>query len=591
MRPREEDIARLLKKRLPSAQQEEAVGKRVFYRLLLARTKSPEAPMTDPDDLLWRRSSRRSIAYALTAAVASLLFIVVLTSNAWRRGEKPALTDESVLTSTSAGRMLDLPDGSQVEMRAQSQLRIDHADDGLRIRLIAGSVIVTAAKQGSGHLYVATSDAMVSVVGTVFVVTAEQTGSRVGIIEGVVNVGGAAISQKLFPGQQVATNPAIGQVPLEVQVAWSRNAAMYLAMLAKLQPSVAPAQPPGAAATAAGPQSQPAAESQNRQEPRSLLILGSANYGAAGQRAAFGNNRLGVAPNNVGRSLFATTSEAERAMEQALVSRELYTDVSIMAEVDFFQSNRAEYFVPVTLKIPGTQLAGSQNAKRIALDIIGEVTDSYGTHISNFRDAVDIQLSDETARELPTRQIAFDVVFTLLSGNYSIKFLAHDRITDRMGTYQTDVVIPNLNKETNLPISSVVLSDEFISLGDALSGSVQPSAVDPLVIDGKKLIPSFSRTFSKQRDLIVFLQAYEPSATATEPLTAFVTFYQGQTKVFETRPLTVKDDLGGRIRTLPVQLHVPLTSVPVGAYDCQVTVLNPATQKSAVSRFPINVVN
>lgn len=345
-----------------------------------------------------------------------LLFIVVLTSNFWRKGENPALTDESVLTSNSAGRMLDLPDGSQVEMRAQSQLRIDHADDGLRIRLLAGSVIVTAAKQGSGHLYVVTSDAMVSVVGTVFVVTAERTGSHVGVIEGVVSVGGAAISQKLFQGQQVSTNPAIGQVPLEVQVTWSRNAAIYLAMLAKLQPSVAPAQPPVAAATAAGPQSQPAAE--NRQEPRSLLILGSANYGAPGQRAAFGNNRLGGrlilggAPNNGGRSLFATTPEAERAMEQALVSRELY--------------------------------------------------------------AVDIQLSDETARELPTRQIAFDVVFTLLPGPYSIKFLPHDRITDRMGTYRTDVVIPNLNKETNLPISSVVLSDEFISLGHALSGSCNP---------------------------------------------------------------------------------------------------------------------
>jgi hypothetical protein len=260
--------------------------------------------------------------------------------------------DESVLASNSAGRVLDLPDGSQVEMRAQSQLRIDHAGDGLRIRLIAGSVIVTAAKQGSGHLYVATSDAMVSVVGTVFVVTIEQSGSRVGVIEGVVNVGGGAISQKLFPGQQVATNPAMGQVPIDVQVAWSRKAAMYLGMLATLQPSVAPAQSRSAAAAAAGPQSQPAAAPQNREEPRSLLILGNK------------------------RPPFATTPEAERAMEQALASRELYTDVSIMAEVDVFQANRAEYFVPITLKIPGTQLAGSPNAKRIALDIIGEVTDS-----------------------------------------------------------------------------------------------------------------------------------------------------------------------------------------------------------------------
>jgi hypothetical protein len=590
MRPREEDIARLLKKRLPSAQQEEAVGKRVFYRLLLARTESPEAPVVDRDALLWKPSSRPSIAYAL-AAVVSLLFIVVLTNSLWKRAGNLPHTDESMLTSDSAGRMLDLPDGSQVEMRAQSQLRIEHADDGLRVRLIDGSVIVTAAKQGTGHLYVETQDAEVSVVGTIFVVTASPTGSRVGVIEGVVNVRYGAISRNLLPVEQAATNPAMEPVPLEVQVSWSRNAAIYLAMLAKLRRSLPPAEPAAAAATAAGPQSRTAAASQNGQEPRSLLILGSANYGAPGQRGAFGNNRLGAAPTIGGRSLFATTPEAELAMEQALVSRELYSDLSFLPEVNFFQANKAEYFVPVTVKIPGSQLAGSQNAKRIALDIIGEVIDSYGTRIQNFRDNVDIPLSDQTARELPARQIAFDVVFTLLPGPYSIKFLVHDRITDRMGTYRMDYVVPNLNKETNLPISSVVLSNELISLGDALSGSAQPSPVDPLVIDGKKLIPSSNRTFSKQRELIVALQAYEPNAAATEPLTAFVTFYQDQRKVFETRPLTVKDDLGGRIRTMPVQLHVPLTTLPVGAYDLQVTVLNPATQKSTVSRFQITVVN
>ena len=591
MRPREEDIARLMKKRLPSAQQEEAVGKRVFYRLLLARTESPEAPLADRDDLPWKPSSRPSLAYAV-AAVASLLLILVVTSSLWKRAEDLPHIDESLLTSNSAGRMLDLPDGSQVEMRAQSQLRIDHADDGLRVRLIDGSVIVTAAKQGTGHLYVETQDAVVSVVGTIFVVSASPTGSRVGVIEGIVNVRYGAISRNLLQVDQAATNPAMEPVPLEVQVSWSRNAAMYLAMLAKLQQSVPGVQqPPAESVTAAGPQSQRAATSQSSPEPRSLLILGSANYGAPGQRGAFGNNRLGAAPTPIGgRLLFATTPEAERAMEQALVSREIYTDLSLQPEMNFFQANRAEYFVPVTLKIPGTQLAGSEKAKRISLDIIGDIIDIYGTHITNVRDGVDIQLSDETAKALPARQIAFDMVFTLLPGQYSIKFLVHDRITDRMGTYRMDLVIPNLNQETNLPVSSVVLSNELVNLGDALSGPAQPSPADPLVIEGKELIPNSTRTFSKQRELIVFLQAYE-NVPATEPLTAFVTFYQGQTKVFETRPLTVKDDLGRRIKTLPVQLHVPLTTLPVGAYDCQVTVLNPATQKSAVSRFPITVVN
>src|SRR5262249_33890083 len=81
--------------------------------------------------------------------------------------------------STSGGATLKLIDGSLVEMRAYSELSLERADDGVRIRLKKGGVIVNAAKQGAGHLYVRTKDVDVSVVGTVFFVSAEETGSSV----------------------------------------------------------------------------------------------------------------------------------------------------------------------------------------------------------------------------------------------------------------------------------------------------------------------------------------------------------------------------------------------------------------------------
>ena len=587
-----EDIARLFKKSLPSAQLEEEVGKRVFYRLLLAKTESPGAtlPNDDEDDYGWKPRSRLSIAVALPA-VASLLFIVVLTSALWRTAGSlpsakpsgdPIRNTESVRADGPDSRMLALPDGSQVERRSQSELQIDHAADGLRVRLYAGSIIVAAAKQGAGHLYVETKDAMVSVVGTVFLVSVERTGSRAGVIEGVVNVQHGAISQKLLPGQQTATDPAMEPVPLEAQVAWSRNAATYIAMLRQLVQ--APTRP---AATAAGasPQNRPAAPSQSPREPDSLLIPGSANNEAArGQRPP------------------ATTPEIERALKQALTSRETIPDLPFLAVTNYFQLNRAEYVVPVTLKIPGSQLAGSDSAKRILLDILGEVKDDYGTTIVRFRDGVDVRLSDETAKELPARLITYDARFTLLPGRYFTKFVVRDGITGRMGTYETTLVIPNLAKQgqNSLPISSVVLSGELINLDDSLSNLMGPPTVsadirlpvDPLFIEGKKLIPNATRTFSNGRDLLVFLQAYEPNTSASEPMTASVALYRGQTKVLETQPLTVKDgSTNGQIRTLPVLLHVPLAGLPVGAYDCEATVVNSATQKSAVWRSPINVVN
>ena len=50
-----------------------------------------------------------------------------------------------------------------------------------------------------------------------------------------------------------------------------------------------------------------------------------------------------------------------------------------------------------------------------------------------------------------------------------IKFLARDDETGRIGTYQTNFVIPNLNKEeAHVPISSVVLSSQRVDLKDAL---------------------------------------------------------------------------------------------------------------------------
>jgi FecR-like protein len=564
MKREEQDISTLLKKSLPSAQQEQEVGKRVFYRLLLARSENSVNPMPDDEENgALRTWPRFSIAIAATALLASFLFVLLLTNGRGKTAEK--LSGESVRATNAENQILDLPDGSRAEVRAQSQFQIEQAVDGLRLRLSDGSVIMTAAKQGAGHLYVETNDAMVSVVGTVFVVSVEQNGSRVGVFEGVVKVQHGAISEELLRGQQSATDPAMGSVSLDRQVSWSRNAASYLALL---QQPIPPTQTRIAAATPPAPlQARPVASSQNTQEEKSLLIVG------AGRRA--------------------TTPEAERGMEQAMTSPEPIPDVAFMVETDYFQLNRAEYLVPVTLKIPGTQLTGSKSAKRISLDIVAMVTDDYGAHVANVRDAIDIQLSDETAADLPMRQITYQVGFTLLPGKYSIKFLVHDGITDRIGTYQTAVLIPNLSKDgNNLPISSVILSSELINPSDVLANSSQPqTALEPLTIEGKKLIPNVTRTFSKRRDLFVFLQAYEPNATATEPLTAFVTLSRGQSKVLETPPVAIKDDLGRRIKTLSVKLPVSLTSLAVGTYECQVTVLNPATQKSAVWRSTINVVN
>jgi hypothetical protein len=79
----------------------------------------------------------------------------------------------------------------------------------------------------------------------------------------------------------------------------------------------------------------------------------------------------------------------------------------------------------------------------------------------------------------------------------------------------------------------------------------------------------------------VFLQAYEPGVESVQPLLAYVSFYSGQTKVFETPPVKVADALGSRLKILPLKFSFALDKLPQGEYTCQVTVLDPKSSKAA----------
>jgi hypothetical protein len=264
-------------------------------------------------------------------------------------------------------------------------------------------------------------------------------------------------------------------------------------------------------------------------------------------------------------------------------------------EVNYFQLNRAEYFVPVAVKIPGSELnlARRRGAARTEIDFIGEVKDEYGVTHQNVRDRMNITLDTDTASQLATRPIQYETGFTLLPGRYVIKFLARDATTGRIGTYQAAFAVPNLNREERrLPISSVVLSSQRVPMGDALFSVEQRTAdtVNPLVSGGEKLVPSVTRVFSRARDLHVYLQAYERTATATQPLVAFLSLYRGEEKVFETPPMAVTEGMDPRSKAVPVRFSVALADVPPGQYDCQITVLEPAGQKAAFWRAPVVVI-
>ena len=141
---------------------------------------------------------------------------------------------EVLRTARNSGAMLRLADGSMIEMDERSELQLRASRRGTTIDLARGNIIVHAADQGSGRLFVATNDCEVAVKGTIFAVNHGLKGSRVSVIEGEVEVSEGSASALLRPGDQITTGHRLRRVPLEEEISWSRDAAKHKALLREL---------------------------------------------------------------------------------------------------------------------------------------------------------------------------------------------------------------------------------------------------------------------------------------------------------------------------------------------------------------------
>lgn len=141
---------------------------------------------------------------------------------------------EEVRTAKGSTALVRMADGSLIEMSERAGFSLDASRKGNTIQLERGRIIVRAAKQHGLHLFVATRDAQVSVVGTIFAVNSGTKGSRVSVIQGEVHVQQGAKLAVLRPGDQVTTHASVERVPVKDEVAWSRNAKEYDQLLAEL---------------------------------------------------------------------------------------------------------------------------------------------------------------------------------------------------------------------------------------------------------------------------------------------------------------------------------------------------------------------
>jgi hypothetical protein len=140
---------------------------------------------------------------------------------------------DHVRTGGGGHALLQLADGSTVEVNERSVLGVGARGNNVTISLDGGAVIVQAAKRTAGHLYLKTPDCRVAVTGTVFSVNSGLKGSQVAVIQGTVDVTHAGIDSVIHAGDQLTTNDNLSPAPVEKQIAWSHSRDKYLPLLAQ----------------------------------------------------------------------------------------------------------------------------------------------------------------------------------------------------------------------------------------------------------------------------------------------------------------------------------------------------------------------
>src|SRR5215467_11848609 len=151
-----------------------------------------------------------------------------------------------------------------------------------------------------------------------------------------------------------------------------------------------------------------------------------------------------------------TSADKETQLSEALMMGDPITDLPLALEIDYFRVSRTTYFIPIAVKIPGSEISFARKGtnETTEFDFIGQVRDSKGKLVANVRDGIKVKLDAANAAQAGRRSFEYDTGFTLPPGDYRLKFLARENQSGKMGTFETTFQVPDLyTKNDDLRIS------------------------------------------------------------------------------------------------------------------------------------------
>jgi len=297
------------------------------------------------------------------------------------------------------------------------------------------------------------------------------------------------------------------------------------------------------------------------------------------------------------------TEDREIQLTEQLRSDLPATDVAVYLQALYFRLDDNKFFVPVSLIVPGSQIPFIKNGDRdkANIDIVGQVKNAQGIAVGTVRDTVKLAL--DATQQVQRKNIQYSTGFTLAPGRYHLKFVVRENETGRMGSFETDLQVPDM-KKAPLKLSSIVLSSQRVP-NTAKKGG--PGGGSPMVRDGMEWIPNVPHVFRQDQHLYFLYEVYDaarqktdgaaPAASpgltrrpagAVRVLTS-IEFLSGGVKVYET-PLVEANAINTPERgAVAFQFDVPLTQLKPGTYVVQVNVIDDAGGSFSFPRLAMRI--
>jgi VWFA-related protein len=292
------------------------------------------------------------------------------------------------------------------------------------------------------------------------------------------------------------------------------------------------------------------------------------------------------------------TEDRELQLTEQLRSDLPATDVAVYLQALYFKLPDNRFFVPISLIVPGSQIPFLKNGDKdkATLDIIGNVKNAQGIVVGNVRDTRKLALNAD--QQVQRKNIQYSTGFTLASGKYHLKFVVRENQTGNMGSFETDINVPDL-KKIPLKMSSVVLASQRVP-------NTAKNTQSPLVRDGVEFVPNIPHVFRQDQHLYFLYEVYDPAHEKSAPppdaggltrrppiggvkVLTSIEFITNGVKVYET-PLVSATAINTPDRgAVAFQFDVPLTQLKPGTYICQVSVIDDAGGSFAFPRMALKI--